>query len=471
MTPATTTSQPVPVPPNVPTGHGVATPTPEIKALVGKHRAKLEAEPQPTTNTAPQEPQSLGPAALVTEEKHDIQNTAGKTPDTQKQPDTKGEPNPAQKPDENNTDTQPEDDFSGLGLPKFLQDTLSKVQTVDSEKQPTEGEEQNEDINKDSDTPSDQKKDEPEIKLPKDTSKKVQESFAKLRTERAEFKRKYEELVAQIENGEHSKELNDKLQATQRELQELKERYQDAQQKIYLTDVYSSDVYQQNVAIPIQTIRDQVIAIAKANDIPERALLQAVQSGKTEALDEVAQGVGNATLTKLVNLQEKTQEALDIGKRLETYAEVAAKELRLKEQESQKQKLEQGKRKYQRALDVTLEEFSKLPFLQKTGDPESDAQIDEYIKFVKTADPSSMSPEETAQVISQAAMLPITLQLVDTLSKAIVTLQARNRRISATKPGAGGGAGTQTPTKPGNTPPTSIAELVKKHTQRAVTGR
>lgn len=308
--------------------------------------------------------------------------------------------------------------------------------------------------------PEDEKDDFTENVLPKDASRKAQETFSKLRSERNEFKQKYEELQAKIEAGDLPNNINEEFSRTKTELTETKAKYDEAQKHLFITDVQKTEVYKTHVEAPLTKVVAELSQIATANNLSEKSLRKAIADGDNEALSEMMTNMTQRDQIRVVVLQEKANEALEMGKRLETNAQVASKELRASEAADLKLRKEESKKVYDKSVNIVLEELGKLPFLIKTGEQEQDAYVDTYLAAVRNADPSQFTPAETAQVIAQAALLPKTLGILDTLLKDIGNLEARIKRGVASTPGVAAGAGVSDPSSKGAEAPKTIASII-----------
>jgi hypothetical protein len=350
-----------------------------------------------------------------------------------------------------------------LKLSKFSQSLLNE-ETKDGEEKKTE--DTKVEANKET---SDEEGDD-DIKLPetasvaaKDAFKRVNSERSKLKKELATLKEEKSQLEEKLKTA-NTEETSTRIAELEVELERVKKFNEEAETKLYALDVQQSARYKETISEPLQAIAGEVEVLAKKYQIDAVKLRKAMAAEDTNGLSELlSEGdVNEFDKVQLAKLRTDVKGILKTREALEKDSKRAAEVLRRAEEEQTKQYIQVKKQEYTKSLVDHKDKITGfIPQLfQKTeDDQELNTLVDNYDKFLKTADPTAFTAEQTAQAMAMAGATPILFATIERLMADNKVLIEKYKKLTKSNPAAGPSTATTV-----NTPPKtdgSISDFVR----------
>lgn len=327
-----------------------------------------------------------------------------------------------------------------LKLSKFSQSLLNE-------------EEKKTDDTKTEDKPEDKKEESTEegdddIKLPETASVAAKDAFKKVNSERSKLKKelatlkeekaKLEEQVKTVNTEETSKRIAE----LETELETLKKYNDEAETKLYALDVQQSARYKQTITEPLQTIADEVESIASKYSLDATAIRKAMATKDTTQLSELISeaDINEFDKVQLAKLRTDVRDILKTREALESDSKTAAELLRKAQEEQDRQYITAKKKEYVESLEnhkTKISSFIPQLFQKSEDDQELNTLIDEYDKFLTTADPTGFTAEKTAQAMAMAGATPILFATIERLMADNKVLIEKYKKLTKANPAAG----------------------------------
>lgn len=352
---------------------------------------------------------------------------------------------------------EPKTGDDDLKLSKFSQSLLNEDEKKTDDKKTEEKSENTEEGDED-------------IKLPetasvaaKDAFKKVNSERSKLKKELATLKEEKTKLEEQV-NTVNSEETSKKIAELETELETLKKYNEEAETKLYALDVQQSARYRETISNPLQSIATEVESIATKYTIDASKLRRAMAAEDTNRLSDIlAEGeVNDFDKVQLAKLRTDVKSILKTREVLEKDSKKAAEILRKTEEEEQRQFITAKKNEYTKSLVTHKDTITNImPFLfnKSEDDVEWNGLVDEYDKFLNTADPTHFTAEKTAQAMAMAGATPILFAAIERLMSDNKALIDKYKKLTKSNPAAGPSTATTSNTAPKTEG--SISEFVR----------
>jgi hypothetical protein len=327
-----------------------------------------------------------------------------------------------------------------LKLSKFSQSLLNEEEKKADDKK-TEG--KSEDKKEESTEEGDD-----DIKLPETASVAAKDAFKKVNSERSKLKKelatlkdeksKLEEQVKTVNTEESSKRIAE----LEVQLETLKKYNDEAETKLYALDVQQSARYKETISEPLQSIATEVESIAGKYTIDASKLRRAMASEDTNRLSEILSEaeVNDFDKVQLAKLRTDVKTILKTREVLEKDSRAAAEILKKAEDEEQRQFITAKKKEYTKSLEThknTITNVMPFIFQKSEDDQEWNGLVEEYDKFLSTADPTQFTAEKTAQAMAMAGATPILFATIDRLMADNKTLIEKYKKLTKSNPAAG----------------------------------
>jgi len=358
-----------------------------------------------------------------------------------------------------------EDTLKGLdgGPEESFDDTLAALEAVASGKDPGLEEEPGDDDGQPDIDPEVDEEEEPEVEEepeeeepeaaeevepeaePKGLSKKGKADWGALK----EAKERYKTQAKEIEEAKATleaelAELRPKL-AEAEEWAKQKELYEDAQKELAIARVEGTRDYKETIKKPLDSIEEQIVAIAKTNEISVEKLFSAIEEPdpvkRRQALNEVTEDMNRVDqddvfqmsrdaqtlLAKKAEVQEKAREGLKEARERES-AEKAASERKFRDE-------------IEKSVPHVVGELSKrFPIRKIDGEeaaPDQDSFFSKMTDALKKHDfDGDPVDRKVYQAASSVLLKRATAQLTEAYDK-IAKLEARVEKKNRTKPKLG----------------------------------
>lgn len=352
---------------------------------------------------------------------------------------------------------EPKTGDDDLKLSKFSQSLLNEDEKKTDDKKTEEKSENTEEGDDD-------------IKLPETASVAAKDAFKKVNSERSKLKKelatlkeektKLEEQVKTVNSEETSKRIAE----LETELETLKKYNEEAETKLYALDVQQSARYRETISNPLQSIANDVESIATKYTIDAAKLRRAMASEDTARLSDILAEaeVNDFDKVQLAKLRTDVKDILKTRELLEKDSKRAAEILRKTEEEEQRQFITAKKNEYTKSLVTHKDTITNImPFLfnKSEDDVEWNGLVDEYDKFLSTADPTHFTAEKTAQAMAMAGATPILFAAIDRLMADNKALIEKYKKLTKSNPSAGPSTATTSNTAPKTDG--SISEFVR----------
>lgn len=327
-----------------------------------------------------------------------------------------------------------------LKLSKFSQSLLNEEEKkTDDTKTESKSEEKKEESTEEGDD---------DIKLPETASVAAKDAFKKVNSERSKLKKelatlkeekaKLEEQVKTVNTEETSKRIAE----LETQLETLKKYNEEAETKLYALDVQQSARYKETISEPLQTIATEVESIASKYTLDAAKLRRAMASEDTNRLSEILAEaeVNDFDKVQLAKLRSDVKTILKTREVLEKDSRAAAEILKKAEEEEQRQFITTKKKEYTKSLETHKNAITNvMPFIfQKSeDDQEWNGLVEEYDKFLSTADPTQFTAEKTAQAMAMAGATPILFATIDRLMADNKVLVEKYKKLTKANPAAG----------------------------------
>jgi hypothetical protein len=298
-----------------------------------------------------------------------------------------------------------------------------------------------------------------DIKLPetasvaaKDAFKRVNSERSKLKKELASLKEEKTQLEEKLKTA-NTEESSTRIAELEVELESLKKYNEEAETKLYALDVQQSARYRETISEPLQSIANEVESIATKYTIDAAKLRRAMASDDTNRLSELLSEaeVNDFDKVQLAKLRTDVKGVLKTREILERDSKKAAEVLRKAEEEEQRKFVTAKKTEYSKSLNQHKESITGImPFLfnKSEDDTEWNGLVDEYDKFLKTADPTQFTAEKTAQAMAMAGATPILFAAIERLMADNKVLVDKYKKLTKSNPAAGPSTATTTNVTP-----------------------
>jgi hypothetical protein len=269
-------------------------------------------------------------------------------------------------------------------------------------------------------------------------------AFKYVRGENSTLKTKVQELQAELEKAKAAPPSSNE------EVENLRTQLAEASKKLAVVDYQSTAEFQNKIAKPLARAEDDLKSLAAKYKVDEAALRAAlVEPDVAKRSDQLAELSANFNRIDMARFDSSLME---LEKLTAQRAEILADAFNRSEQMRKEREIADRTAKENFTKDWTnavLKAPERLaqsnPIFAPTGDEKWDKELQAAFAQVKNVNIATISNDELATALYQAATLPLTLGLISDLVARSTEQEARIAKLTGTAVPAGGGAPPPTP--------------------------
>lgn len=283
-----------------------------------------------------------------------------------------------------------------------------------------------------------------DLEFEADTSKWTPEqafAFKTLKGQLKELKPKIAELEQGIvERDSRLKELE--AVASGQEVETLKQQIEEYERRLVVTDLESSQVYQDQIAQPIERLADEVDAFAERHNLNARDIIDAIHlptaREQDERLSEILVGVGDRERSKVYDVIEAMEAVMERRATIMENAEAAAAEAKALEAELERNTLaERAAERRKAASQVATKVGEKLPFLAEI----EGLDLNKMAEEISSIDPTALDAVKHSYHALSAKLLPHLAKRLISSEKERESVLEQLATYKSSSPSAGGPSG------------------------------